>query len=238
MLGYISRLESLGTVDGPGVRAVVFAQGCPLRCACCHNPETQGTGGEASEHTELAARIMRLYPYIKNGGVTFSGGEPCLQARFFLELAGALKDGGLHLALDTSGAVINDDVVSLLRLIDLVLLDIKFPTEEEYLRYTGGSLTDTLRFLDLCENMGTSVWIRSVIIPGINDTEHHARALLELVRPYTVVEKIEPLPFRKLCLEKYEQLNMPFPLRDTPEMSEDRMLEIFDRPLKDFGFKK
>lgn len=239
MTGYVSRLESLGTVDGPGVRAVVFAQGCPLRCVCCHNPETHSaTGGEPTEHTELAERIMRLYPYIKNGGVTFSGGEPCLQAEFFRKLAALLHEGGLHIALDTSGAVINDEVIKLIAECDLILLDLKFPTEDEYVRYTGGSLGQTVRFLDICEELHRPVWIRSVVIPGINDDEEHARALIDLISQYSVIEKFEPLPFRKLCLEKYEQLGIPFPLADVPEMSEDRMLEIFDRPLKDFGFKK
>ena len=134
--GYIHSLQSLGTVDGPGVRAVVFSSGCPLRCIYCHNPDTwRSEDGEQVSVGELTSKIKRLYPYIKNGGVTLSGGEPCMQAEFFTALIRELKAMGLHIALDTSGAVYNERVDELLSLCDLVLLDIKFTSEEKYRRF-------------------------------------------------------------------------------------------------------
>ncbi len=227
MTGYISKLESMGTLDGPGVRAVVFGTGCPLRCIYCHNPETwDARAGEAIEVSTLAERIIRLYPYIKRGGVTFSGGEPCLQAEFFSELAGLLRKEGLHIALDTSGAVINDAVLGLLGLVDLVLLDVKFTDEESYKRYTGGTLSRTLEFLSTLDERRIPTWIRHVTVPGINDTEEDIRRLRELIAPYRCVERVELLPFRKLCLEKYSALGIQFPLSDTPEMSTERIAEL------------
>ena len=227
MKGYIHSLQSLGTVDGPGVRTVVFAEGCPLRCAYCHNPDTWACKeADLSDVDELAEKILRFYPYIKNGGVTFSGGEPCLQAEFFTRLADILKQRGLHIALDTCGDVGGEAVDALLERVDLVLLDIKMTTEEDYAKYTGGSLRCTLGFLDKLEKMGKDVWIRQVIVPNINDTEKDIERLADLIRGYTVVKKAELLPFKKLCTEKYKSLGIPFPLADTPQMSEKRVAEL------------
>ena len=227
MKGYIHSLQSLGTVDGPGVRAVIFSTGCPLRCKYCHNPDTWLLrDGKETEAEELAERIFRLYPYIKDGGVTFSGGEPCVQAEFFARLAEILKQRGLHIALDTSGAILNGSVMELLRLCDLVLLDIKAVTEEGYKDLTGGSLADTLRFLDTLEDMGKAVWIRNVVVPGINDSEEDALALKALLAKYSCIEKIELLPFRKLCLEKYRSLGIPFPLESKPEMNAKDIIRL------------
>ena len=227
MKGYIHSLQSLGTVDGPGVRAVVFAEGCPLRCAYCHNPDTwECKEADLCDADELAEKILRFYPYIKNGGVTFSGGEPCLQAEFFEYLASLLKKKGLHVALDTCGAVNSAAVDKLLESIDLVLLDVKMTTEEDCEKYTGGSLATTLSFLDKLETMGKDVWIRQVIVPNINDSEQNIERLASLIRGYKSVKKIELLPFKKLCTEKYRSLGIPFPLADTPQMSETRAAEL------------
>ena len=225
MAGYITKLETMGTLDGPGVRAVVFSSGCPLRCVYCHNPDTWERGEETSEE-ELFRKIMRVYPYIKLGGVTFSGGEPCLQAEFFLGLARLLKAEGLHIALDTSGCIMNDTVKELLRLCDLVLLDVKFTNEEDYMRYTGGTLRAALDFLSYLDGEKIPTWIRHVVVPGINDTEADILALREIISPYTCIEKTELLPFRKLCLEKYEALGIPFLLKDVPEADEARVREL------------
>ncbi len=229
MKGYIHSLQSLGTVDGPGVRAVLFTEGCPLRCAYCHNPDTwECRKADLADATEIADKISRLYPYIKNGGVTFSGGEPCVQAGFLCEVAKLLKQKGLHIALDTSGAVYNDDVERLLSFVDLVLLDVKMTTEEDYRKYIGGSLVDTLCFLDRLDKKGIPVWIRHVVVPDINDSEENIEKLCELVNPFACVEKIELLPFRTLCLEKYKTLGIPFPLDGTPQMSEERLSVLRD----------
>lgn len=225
MTGYITKLETMGTLDGPGVRAVVFSSSCPLRCVYCHNPDTWERGEETSA-LELFRRIMRVYPYIKRGGVTFSGGEPCVQAEFYLELARLLKAEGLHIALDTSGCVMNAAVKELLGLCDLVLLDVKFTSDDDCKRYTGGTLSATLDFLSYLDRENIPTWIRHVIVPGINDTKEDVIALRDIISPYACIEKTELLPFRKLCLEKYEALGIPFLLRDVPEADEGAVREL------------
>ena len=227
MTGYIHSLQSLGTVDGPGVRAVVFASGCPLRCIYCHNPDTwERSDGTPTDHTELAMRIGKLYNYIKDGGVTFSGGEPCSQAEFFSALADELHKMGLHIALDTSGAVTTDAALGLVDKCDLILLDFKFTSDEDALLYTGADTRGAMKLLERCEETGKRVWIRHVVVPGINDTESDARVLGEILKPYSCIDRIEFLPFRKLCLEKYESLGIPFALADTPEADADNVKRI------------
>ena len=209
------------------MRAVVFSEGCPLRCAYCHNPDTWDCReADLCDHTELAKKIIRLYPYIKDGGVTFSGGEPCLQAEFFTELAKALKEKGLHIALDTCGEVYNERVEALLQLVDLVLVDVKMTTPEDHKRYTGGELSRVFGFLDVLRDAGKPVWIRHVVVPDINDTEDDVRALGKLLEPYSNVKRIELLPFKDLCREKYKALGIEFPLKDTPPMSSSRTAEL------------
>ena len=226
MQGYIHSIQSLGTLDGPGVRTVIFAEGCPLRCVYCHNPDTFERRQEDLRSIDaLEAQILRFLPYIKNGGVTYSGGEPLLQAAFFAELSRKLKAHGLHIAIDTSGAVDTPDVDRLLAQADLVLLDMKFTTDEDYIRYTGGTLSSVMAFLGKLFARNIPVWIRHVIVPGLNDTERSLDRLVELTRPYTNIERFELLPFKKLCLEKYRMLGLPFPLADTPELSPHRLEE-------------
>ncbi len=227
MKGYIHSIQSMGMVDGPGVRTVVFTEGCPLRCVYCHNPDTwERRAEDLTEAGELAQKILRFYPYIKNGGVTFSGGEPCLEAPFLTELARLLKEKRLHIALDTSGAVYNADVEALLSLTDLVLLDIKMTTEEDYKRHIGMSLSAALGFLNKLEEMGKAVWVRHVAVPGITDTEENIFRLKKLLDGYTCVKRIELLPFKTLCLEKYKSLGIPFPLADTPPLPALRLEEL------------
>ena len=221
MNGLIHSIQTLGTVDGPGVRCVVFLQGCPLRCICCHNPDTQAfSGGQSVDVYTLADQLTRYRNYWgKDGGVTVSGGEPLAQARFCLELFKELHSRGIHTALDTSGCYLNDSVRELLNYTDLVLLDYKYSNETDYRRYTGGSLLQTEAFLQACNDSDIPVWLRRVIIPGINDTPDETWSLKEIAAQYPVVKKIELLPFRKMCIPKYEALGIPFPLRDTPEPS-------------------
>lgn len=220
MKGYIHSIQSLGTVDGPGVRAVVFTVGCPLRCAYCHNPDTWSVDGATEyEAKELVEKLRRFYPYIKGGGVTLSGGEPCLSADFLIEVVDLLHEDGIHVALDTSGSVTTDKAMALIDACDLVLLDVKFTTEEAYKRYTGGTLSAPMATLERCEAAKKPVWVRHVVVPGINDTKEDGEALRKLLSPYSVIEKIELLPFKTLCIEKYESLGIPFPLAATPAAS-------------------
>lgn len=220
MEGFVYSFQSLGTVDGPGVRVVIFGSGCPLRCVYCHNPESWDRGaGELTSSEDIVTRVKKFKNYIKDGGVTFSGGEPLCQPEFFLEITHALHRKGIHIALDTSGAIDTPKSRELLSAVDLVLLDIKFTSEGDYRRYSGGSLDTTLGVLSYLESIGKPVWIRHVVVPGINDTEEDAARLGELLSPFSVVERIEFLPFRKLCLEKYGEMGIPFPLSDTPAAS-------------------
>ncbi len=228
MKGYIHSVQSLGTVDGPGVRAVVFTEGCPLKCAYCHNPDTwEFNENDLMSADILTEKILRLYPYIKNGGVTFSGGEPCVQAEFLTKVAAPLKEKGLHIALDTSGAVYDEKVKKLLSLTDLVLLDIKMTDEDDYKKHIGGSLGKTLEFLGRLEEMHKEVWIRHVVVPGITDSEENIRRLKELVSPYKCVSKIELLPFKTLCLEKYESMGIEFPLKGVPQTYKEKIAELY-----------
>ena len=227
MKGYVHSIQSMGTVDGPGVRAVLFLEGCPLRCAYCHNPDTwECKESDLADANETAQKLLRLYPFIKNGGVTFSGGEPCVQAEFLTEVAKPLGERGLHIALDTSGEIYNGAVERLLSLVDLVLLDVKMTSREDYKKYTGGSLDRTMEFLSRLDKMGKDVWIRHVVVPNINDTPSDIGKLCSLIAPYKCVKKVELLPFKTLCLEKYRSLGIPFPLEGTPALSSEKLEEL------------
>lgn len=219
LTGRIHSVQSLGTVDGPGVRCVIFTQGCPLRCVCCHNPDTwEASGGRERTVEELVRQVNRYRSYFgEKGGVTVSGGEPLLQAPFVTALFRRLKEEGIHTALDTSGCLWNREVEDLLSVTDLVLLDHKYATEEDYRSYTGGSLRRTEAFLQELNKRNKPTWLRRVIIPGKSDGEEGTRALYRLAAETPCVEKVELLPFRKLCTEKYTALGIPFPLADTPE---------------------
>ena len=223
MQGRIHSFQSLGTVDGPGVRAVVFMQGCPLRCACCHNPDTWDLGGgKIVSAEEIFRKIQRLRAYFgKDGGVTVSGGEPLLQADFVTELFSLCRADGISCALDTSGCVYNESVERLLSFTDLVLLDYKYTNDTDYKKYTGMSMQSAEDFLARLDALGKRVWIRQVIIPTLNDSEESVRRLYALSERYSCIEKTELLPFRKLCVEKYRALGVDFPLENIPEASEE-----------------
>ena len=215
----ISKFESLGALDGPGIRYVIFFQGCPLRCAYCHNPETWDiNGGQEYTLDEVYKKIMRHKSYFgANGGVTFSGGEPLLQAEFLTALAVKLKEQGINTALDTSGCIINDSVLQLINEVDLVLLDIKMTNNEDYVKYTKCIFDRVTGFLKLLEKAGKDTIIRQVIVPTINDDDKNKTKLKEICKSYKCVKKTEFLPFKKLCIEKYDRLGIVFPFRDILE---------------------
>ena len=219
MKGRIHSFQSLGTVDGPGVRAVVFMQGCPLRCVCCHNPDTWDmSGGKEITVDELVGKIRRLKAYFgREGGLTVSGGEPLMQATFVKELFAACRAEGISCALDTSGCILNKETEELLELCDIVLLDYKYTTAEDYKKNVGCSIEKVDAFLERLEQMNKRVWLRQVIIPGLNDNEESADRLYDIAKAYACVEKVELLPFRKLCIEKYKEMGIDFPLADVPE---------------------
>ena len=228
MTGRIHSFQSLGTVDGPGVRCVVFMQGCPLRCACCHNPDTwMENCGTETDVPSLVEKIMKCKSYFgKSGGVTVSGGEPLLQADFVAELFSRLKELHIHTALDTSGCLWNDSVRKLLSCTDLVLLDHKYADNASYLRYTGMSKDGVDYFLTMLETAGIPTWLRRVIIPGINDDRFSTKQLAAVASSHECVKKTELLPFRKLCISKYEALNIEFPFKNIPEPSPEAMQKL------------
>ena len=218
--GKIHSFQSLGASDGPGVRYVVFMQGCNLRCGCCHNPDTWDFDG-AKEYTpdEVFARLTRFKDYFgKEGGITVSGGEPLLQAEFVRELFTLCKKEGIHTCLDTSGSIINESVLSLLDVCDLVMLDIKYTDEEKYGKYVGCSLKKVLEFLEILQKKNIPSWIRQVTIPTLNDDEENILNLKALRQAHTCVEKIELLPLRKMCKTKYDSMGLEFAFDgyDTP----------------------
>lgn len=229
--GRIHSFQSLGTVDGPGVRSVIFMQGCPLRCACCHNPDTWDfSGGEEKSTEELVSKVLRYKTYYgQNGGVTVSGGEPLMQADFLTDLFKKLKNYGVHTALDTSGCVLNGDVRELLGYTDLVLLDFKYTNREDYLKYTKMEIDAALDFLQYLEEIKKPTWIRFVVIPSINDDENTIEDICSLKMKYACVEKIEFLPFRKLCLEKYDEMGIEFPLKHIPEAKQSFIDDIYEK---------
>lgn len=225
MEGRVHSLQSLGTVDGPGLRYVVFLQGCPLRCVYCHNPDTwDPAGGAVMDTEELVEKILRCRPYFgAEGGVTVSGGEPLLQAGFVTQLFARLKQEGVHTALDTSGAGDLRKAPALLEVTDLVLLDLKFPTEEGYRQHCRGSLGQTEAFAALVAEKQVPLWVRHVVAPGLNDTLEDMAAVKAWAQRQPTLEKIEWLPFHNLCLEKYQQLGVPFPLANTPPMDREKL---------------
>ena len=220
ILGRVHSFQSMGAVDGPGLRFVVFLQGCPLRCQYCHNPDTwDGLGGTVYTPQQVADRISRYLPYLKRGGVTVSGGEPLYQPEFVAELFRLLQEMGVHTALDTSGAGDLHKARQVLRYTDLVLCDLKFPTEEGYRTYCKGSLQKTQDFLHLVAEENIPLWIRHVVVPGLTDPEASIQQIAWQAAACPTLEKVELLPFRKLCLSKYEEMGIRFPLADTPECS-------------------
>lgn len=222
MEGRVNSLQSMGAVDGPGLRFVVFMQGCPLRCVYCHNPETWDMdGGESVSAEVLCKKILRFLPYFGDtGGVTVSGGEPLLQAPFVAELFSLLQAEGVHTALDTSGFGDLHAAEVVLEHTNLVLCDIKFPSEKAYRRYSGGSLQQVLAFLRLTEKKNIPLWVRHVVAPGLTDTLDSMRTIKALAESFSNLEKIEWLPFKNICELKYKNLGIPFPMTGKPSYSQ------------------
>lgn len=226
--GRIHSFQSLGTVDGPGIRFVAFLQGCNLRCGCCHNPDTwECNTGTLYTPEEVVDKAKKYITYFgKDGGITLSGGEPLLQAEFAYEIFTLCHKEGINTCLDTSGSILNDDVKKILSETDRVLLDIKYTDEVLYEKYVGCSYRRVLKFLDYLESVSIPVTLRQVIIPGLNDNEDNIKRLSQFSVKYHCVDKTELLPFRKICKVKYDSMNIRFPFEDIPEPSQDKMLEL------------
>lgn len=224
----VHSIQSLGTLDGPGVRFVVFLQGCHLRCKCCHNPDTWDyDGGNEMGVEEIAKRAERYKEYFGvEGGITVSGGEPLLQAEKVYELFSLCKEKGINTCLDTSGSIMNESVKKLLAVTDRVLLDIKYTNDGDYRENVGCSLLPVLDFLGHLDDEKIPVTLRQVVIPGLNDTEENIEKLKGIKTAHKCSDKIELLPFKKLCHTKYEALGIAFPLEKTPEPTREEMSKL------------
>lgn len=225
IMGRVHSVQSMGALDGPGIRFVVFAQGCPLRCGCCHNPDTWDTdGGKLYAASELAHKASRYKEYFGNeGGVTVSGGEPMLQPDFVREFFRISHELGMNTCLDTSGCILNDAVKALLEETDRVLLDIKYVTDDLYRRHVGCSITPVIEFLNWLDSNSIPTTIRQVIIPGLNADEASVRALKKIADAHDCVDGIELLPFKKMCQIKYDNMGIEFPFADIAQPDRDTM---------------
>ena len=229
MTGHIHSFESFGTVDGPGIRFVVFLQGCPLRCQYCHNPDTWKSGGEEYTAESVVAQALRYKNYFGDkGGVTVTGGEPLLQIDFVIELFTLLKAKGIHTCVDTSGIMFDLDSAEsvekhkkLIALTDLFLLDIKHIDEEKCKKLTGRSNAHTLAFAKVLSDNGKAMWIRQVLVPGLTDSEEDLKQTRAFIDGLKTVEKVEVLPYHTMGVVKYEKLGLEYPLKDVSAPSKE-----------------
>ena len=219
--GRVHSLESMGLVDGPGIRAVVFLQGCALRCRYCHNPDTWAVENPAAEvYTpgRLVEKLLRFKPYFgEKGGVTFSGGEPLLQPEFLAETLDLCRTAGIHTCLDTAGCGLGE-YGPILRSTDLILLDVKHYDPEGYRQVTGGSMAAFERFLEQAQAAGVPLWVRHVVVPGLTDGEAHLEGLERYLKTIRYIQRVELLPYHTLGVHKYAALGIPYPLEGTPPM--------------------
>ncbi len=226
MTGKIHSFETFGTVDGPGIRFVVFMQGCPLRCKYCHNPDTWVfSGGKDYAPEEVVKEVLKYKSYL-SGGVTVSGGEPLAQIGFVTELFRLLKQAGIHTALDTSGATFNpadDRFDTLIKYTDLVLLDIKHIDDGMHKKITGFSNKNTLDFARYLSENGVKMWIRHVLVPDITDDDTSLKKLKNFIDGLKTVQKVEVLPYHTMGEVKYEKLGASYPLKGVQPPTKERV---------------
>lgn len=217
--GRIHSFESLGAVDGPGIRYVIFMQGCPLRCKYCHNRDTRNPNlGTEYSVSEIVAKVKRYVPYMgKDGGVTVTGGEPLLQIEFVTELFKKLKENNIHTALDTSGFIDIDKLGDLLKYTDLVLLDIKHIDNEAHKDLVGVANEKIKVFAKYLSDNDIPMWIRHVLVPGITDSEEHLTSLKEFIKTLKTVKKVEVLGYHTLGAHKWDLCDEEYPLQGVPE---------------------
>ena len=232
MKGFINQIESFGTVDGPGIRLVVFFQGCPLRCKFCHNPETWqmncGTETTAEEIIEIYEKNKAFY---SNGGITATGGEPLLQIDFLTELFSKAKDKGIHTCLDTSGIVfnrMNSEILKktdkLLQVTDLIMLDIKHINEDKHISLTGLSNKNVLDFAEYISEKGVNLSVRHVVVQGWTDDSSDLYELGKFIGKLKSLKSIDPLAYHTLGIHKYTELNIPYPLKGVPQTTKDQLI--------------
>ncbi len=230
-IGRLHSIETMGLLDGPGIRTVFFLQGCPLRCAYCHNPDSQSlTGGREITPEEIVATARRYKPYYgKTGGVTFSGGEPTLQGAFLVETMKLLKAEGINIAIDTSGAGDPHHYREIFELADLIILDIKQFTPESYRRLTERPITAWETFVSTltASSYQGKIWVRHVMVPGLTDSEAAMDLLIQTAEPLLPwIDRLEILPYHVMGVDKYETLGREYKLPGVPPMAKDRASEL------------
>ena len=230
MNGFVHSTESFGTVDGPGVRFVVFLQGCPMRCQYCHNPDTwkMNTGAVRSAQS-LIKDYERNAAFYKKGGITVTGGEALMQIDFLLELFQLAKQKNIHTCLDTSGVTYrpgassyNEKLDELMKVTDLVMLDIKHIDPEGHKTLTGHDNANILAFARYLEEKQIPVWIRHVVVPGITDDEALLTRLGTFLGTLSNIKALDVLPYHIMGITKYEQLGIPYPLEGVPPATKDQ----------------
>ncbi|WP_312653316.1 pyruvate formate-lyase-activating protein [Aminipila sp.] len=226
--GRLHSFETFGAVDGPGIRTVVFLQGCPARCSYCHNPDTWDMhGGNEVETKQIVDRAKRGMSYYGDkGGVTFSGGEPLLQGEFLIQTIGALKKVGINSIIDTSGTFIDEFTEKVIEECEMILLDVKHSNPEKFWEITSKKQDTLLELIDLINKHEKHVWVRQVIVPGINDTEANIDALNEFIKKIKHVDKVELLGYHNLGVEKYEKLGIKYRLKDVEPMDRAKLDEL------------
>ncbi len=223
MEGYIHSIESFGTVDGPGVRLVIFFQGCPMRCLYCHNPDSwKPEQGQKMDTDSILEKYDRYKEFLKSGGITATGGEPMLQPEFLIELFSKAKAKGIHTCLDTSGICFDPQnpqtALRLAQVTDLVMLDIKHIDDAQHRKLTGHSNRNILAFAEFLSENGVPLWIRHVVVPGWTDNPEEQRRLGYFIGGLKTLKALDVLPYHDMGRAKYEALGMDYPLRDTPPL--------------------
>lgn len=230
-MGRIHSLESFGTVDGPGIRYVIFFQGCPMRCLYCHNPDSQkADGGTEMSADEILQKANDVREFLRNGGITATGGEPLMQPKFLLELFKKAKTKyNFHTCLDTSGICYtenNNELYSeILKYTDLVMLDIKHIEPDEHMKLTAQKIDNVLDFARFVSENGVSLWIRHVLVPGITQNDDQLYKLGRFIGELKTLKAIDVLPYHDMGKAKYEALGIPYPLPDTPIPDKDDVIK-------------
>jgi pyruvate formate lyase activating enzyme len=229
--GYIHSIETCGTVDGPGLRVVIFTSGCPLRCLYCANPDCRSIeNGTKTSVDELISEIKKYQPYMQSsgGGVTISGGEPLFQPEFVREVFKRCKALGIHTALDTSGFCNLEVAKSVLEFVDLVLLDIKSFDRDIYRKVTNVDLEPTLILANYLSDIQKPIWIRFVLVPELTDDRHNIEGLADFITTLKTVERIDVLPFHKMGEYKWQELGFEYQLFDTPTPTKEEVRTAID----------
>ena len=227
--GRLHSIETFGTVDGPGIRTVFFLQGCPARCSYCHNPDTWNTGGGREvDIDEIVSRAKRGKPYYgEDGGVTFSGGEPLLQGKFLREALIALKAEGIGSAIDTSGTYFDEDSEAAIAETDLLLLDIKHTDAAVFKELTGRGQEPLFKLIEVINRLEKPIWVRQVIVPGLNDTKAYIEDLNGFLSNMKTVKKVELLGYHNMAENKYEKLGLDYRLKGLEPMDQKRLQQLY-----------